>query len=666
MQACPEREHMGLTGQDPAGGQGGGVRDGRVFAAKAVAAGLLLVASAAAVALSQGSAGAPLAALQQLQFAYGMAPTAVSPAYGAYGAMAPAYPGVALPASPTLYRAASAVANARAAVGTAYLRRAYPNVPGIRAAAVMPSYGMAAPAAPLFGGRPPVAAYHVSIPTGAAAPYYPQYGAGPMVPGAPPLVSPVQAPTFAGYGSPAGAVSAYGSYMVPQPPPAQTVRDMAVNAAINAGANAAAVANSPQFVAGAGYTTAMPTAVQGVSVAAPYRTVRTMSSAGAPLAATAVSTAHAVVQTTVPGTETMKIVAGPGKGKIVDVNSAGKIVSSLGGAPAPTALQVPMARAPMSSMSAMSLPALPNMGTVSVETPYTRLSGKEQAEASAVSAGTGSTVAHDALAMTAQGAPPSTAAVDAAAPEADADDASETASADGDGEDAEAASEGAAATANAEEVAKADAAEGDAAKVAVGSKGGERLASGETRQLPQLSLQTHGSDDHARGVQDRGAEAGLEVEQGGEARGENIGHSRQAGASIISPDLTKLRDEAYGTRPQALVRVPAGKRPGDFFSAAVAGRGSMLVEVPDGVRGGDDLQLLQVPTADGEELEWIRYDPKRRQGAREPTGPTGSRALAGVSGDGPDQREIDRQAAARDTVTSAWKLGNRAPRSYFH
>ena len=38
-------------------------------------------------------------------------------------------------------------------------------------------------------------------------------------------------------------------------------------------------------------------------------------------------------------------------------------------------------------------------------------------------------------------------------------------------------------------------------------------------------------------------------------------------------------------------------------------KGHRVREVPQGSRGGDDLQLLQMPTDDGEELEWIHYTP---------------------------------------------------------
>ena len=100
------------------------------------------------------------------------------------------------------------------------------------------------------------------------------------------------------------------------------------------------------------------------------------------------------------------------------------------------------------------------------------------------------------------------------------------------------------------------------------------------------------------------------------------------------------------------VCVCVGKRPGDFFSADVAGRGSMLIEVPEGVRGGDDLQLLQVPTDAGEALEWVKYAPVS--------------ARAAVSRAGPDEAAMDRNAVARDSSRSAWRLGDRAPRSYFH
>jgi hypothetical protein len=85
-------------------------------------------------------------------------------------------------------------------------------------------------------------------------------------------------------------------------------------------------------------------------------------------------------------------------------------------------------------------------------------------------------------------------------------------------------------------------------------------------------------------------------------------------------------------------------------------------------------QLLQVPTTGGEELKWVRYDASSARQRQQAYGADGRSARTdprtgagvGVRGDGPNQGEIDRQAAARDSVASAWKLGNRAPRSYFH
>lgn len=612
-----------------------GGRHGRLVAMKAVAAGVLLVSTVALV-LSQGAKSAPLSALEQrLQLVYGAAPAAVTP-------MVPApYTGTSaeLMASPTLYRAASAVANARAAIGTASLRRAYPNIPGIRAAAMMPSYGVA-PAAPFAGPPPALAAYHVSIPTSASSPYYTQYRAIPVAPGAPRLASPMQAPSFTGYGVPTGMVGGYGGFRVAQPVQARTVQDMAVSAAINAGASAAAIAGSPQYTTGGGYASAMTVAAPTVTVptspstvtAPPVATVASVT--GPSMVQASVSAGPGVVQASVPGTETMKIVAGPGKGKIVKVNAAGKIVSSVGAVPA------------------AGLPALPSMGSISVETPYRRLSGKEQADASAVSAGTGAMTAQDAASLTLQAQP----------------DPAQTGGLDDDAKSAD--QEEASAVAGAEKTPAADAGEGDVAQVAVSSRGGVRLApkeKGSQRRLPQLSLPTpRGYDESRRSRAFGHARGGDDGEGVPVPEQQLLQPSRAADAASrarISPDLTKLRDEAYGERPEALVRVPAGKRPGDFFSADVAGRGSMLVEVPEGVRGGDELQLLQVATTDGEELKWVRYEPagstmRRARGHGQPA----SRR----DGDGPNQGEIDRQAAARDTVASAWRLGSRAPRSYFH
>ena len=114
-----------------------------------------------------------------------------------------------------------------------------------------------------------------------------------------------------------------------------------------------------------------------------------------------------------------------------------------------------------------------------------------------------------------------------------------------------------------------------------------------------------------------------------------------------------------------LVSVPRGKRAGDFFSAEVAGRGLMLVEVPQGVRSGDQLQLLQVPADDGEELEWVKYNPTQNRAG-------GGLASWWSAGDlsarhrGPDQDAMDNAAKSLHEIRDAWNLGDIAPRSYFH
>lgn len=272
------------------------------------------------------------------------------------------------------------------------------------------------------------------------------------------------------------------------------------------------------------------------------------------------------------------------------------------------------------------------MGSV-VEAPYHRLSGKEQATQSASTAAQAVSTAQSALEMTSQGA--DTAGADAG--EDDAAEAPEEAAVPS--EEAQDASASPDADAGDQQAAKAVVAH--ALKDMLGGQQGAALAlnAGGGPKLPKLS-----------GLAQTAAPGGA----GGDVRGNRGGADGMARKADVSSEITRgsAEHDAVMGRPEVLVTVPSGKRPGDFFSADVAGRGSMLIEVPEGVRGGDDLQLLQMPTDDGEALEWVKYAP-------------GS-ARAAVSRAGPDEAVMDRNAAARDSIRSAWSLGDRAPRSYFH
>ena len=656
---------------------------------QATASGSLLLVSSVAVMLGSRQ-DAPLSTLQQqLQFIYA-APSSAVP--------------VPLPATPTLWNAASAVANARAAVGTSYLRRAFPSMPGVRAAAMIhsgyavspygrvqmagygvgPGYGMAPGSmayagvvgggyggrvgigggyevTPMSTGQPQVAAYHVSIPSGytsiapptmrigSASSLPARYGAGPFWGGTPYMSAPItSAAAVPGYGSgygvlgytsitppmttmrkgsaaslpsrygagpfwganpyvsapmtPAAAVLGYrvpavADYGVPVARVA-TAQDMAVNAAINAGASAAAGLGFP---------------VPGVVAAtSPYSIAPALTYAAGPLSyATApfVSVKTSDTTTSVEsGLQSMKIVAGPGKGKIVNVNASGKII----GATAPLVTSMGLPQLATRAVGAVGLPMMapldrigvarmgmpPSLGAV-MKMSYGRLSSKNQASMSAHNAATAAETAH-----TQDGqneSQDSSTQEDEEAASTDASEAAATAEDDVTGQEGSVSSEA--------NVLPADASEGDAEKVTMGDEGEVELATikpSMKHMTPQVALDRldtrasrHVSEQHDEQQTVRSTE-GRERRQS----------ARRADAFS---DMTGGFKREQHARPEVLVRVPHGKQPGDFFSAEVAGRGLMLVEVPQGSRGGDDLQLLQMPTDDGEELEWIHYTPITRK-----------------------------------------------------
>lgn len=365
----------------------------------------------------------------------------------------------------------------------------------------------------------------------------------------------------------------------------------------------------------------------------------------------------------VSGLETMKIVAGPGKGKFVSVNAGGKIVGAttplatsplatwMGPRPnkpvqapfgAPMATMAPMAPMGM-GMATLAPMALMGMGAV-IETPYARLSGKDQATVSPSTAATAADTAQNARALASGQS--DEAHDEAENEEAAVADVSRDSEAAATGEDA--GEDGVAPSADS---VPADADEGDTEKVAVRGQLGAILA--PLKHLtPQLALNTPTAHHHSEHDEKEDEDPDTEARE----------RRRSARRADAYSDMTGgIKNEVYD-RPQVLVRVPHGKRPGDFFSAEVAGRGLMLVEVPEAVRGGDDLQLLQMPTDNGEELEWIKYQPTSSL--------TEARQIASrhlpQTGDGLSQDDMDSQFATRDSVRNAWSLGQRAPRSYFH
>jgi len=709
-------------------------RESRRRLMQATASGSLLLVSSVAVMLGSRQ-DAPLSTLQQqLQFMYA-APSSAVP--------------VPLPATPTLWNAASAVANARAAVGTSYLRRAFPSMPGVRAAAMihsryavspygrvqMAGYGVGpggmAPGSmayagvvgggygggvgigggygvtPMSTGQPQVAAYHVSIPSGytsiapptmrigSAASLPVRYGAGPFWGGTPYMSAPItSAAAVLDYGgdysvpgytsitppmttmrkgsaaslparygagpfwganpyvsapmTPAAAVPGYrvpavAGYGVPVARVA-TAQDMAVNAAINAGASAAA---------GLGFD-------EVVAAKSPYSIAPALTYAAGPLPyATApfVSVKTSGTTSVESGLQSMKIVAGPGKGKIVNVNASGKIIGATAplvtsmGLPQPAiravgALGLPM-MAPLDRMGLARMGMTPSLGAV-MKMSYGRLSSKNQASMSANNAATAAVTAH-----TQDGqneSQDSSTQEDEEAASTDASEAAATAEDDVTGQEGSVSSEA--------DVVPADASEGDAEKVTVGDEGGVELATikpSMKHMTPQLVLDTPDTRANRHASEQHDEQQTVRSTEGRERR-------QSARRADAFSDMTGGLKREQHARPEVLVRVPHGKQPGDFFSAEVAGRGLMLVEVPQGSRGGDDLQLLQMPTDDGEELEWIHYTPTTSLGkARQIASPHSPE-----TGDGPTQEDIDREFATRDSVRDAWRLGQRAPRSYFH
>ena len=637
--------------------------------AQSAAAGVLLLASVLALVRLHRTGGAGRAGALQLMYA---APGAAVGQPAGWMVQAGA-----LPASPSMWRAASAVANARAAIGTATLRRELPGWPGIRAEPVMPSYHgpveyggapISATVAPRSPGpllRSPIAAYHVAIPASVPAGVMPgasalvaaqaslpaQYGGRSLWGGMPHIVGPISAP---------GMVAAYGAipaYAGSEPFPVTTPQDLAVNAAIHAGANAAAGAGLQPLVAQApaGYAVPAPDFLPTVSVKAraQVQTVTPLAE-GPPQAAVVAG-----------GAEQMKIVAGPGKGKIVDVTAAGKIVGE-GTAPAvatKAAVHVHAGASPAALHVAPSMPEMPGMPVINgfgpmavplthalVKTPSLRprevLSGTEQAALSADSAWQAAATAQSALDSN------SIAKTDAvkrvpAGDVAGRASAESTGTAGGMGEDMtikEANID--ASKVEGGDAVPADAAEGDAAQVVKGRNGASLVG---TRVV-------HSTDG------DFPASGNLRQGNGGKV----ASGSRRGNADASGDASGLLRRQAWlGDEPRVLVSVPRGKRAGDFFSAEVAGRGLMLVEVPQGVRGGDQLQLLQVPADDGEELEWVKYNPTQKHAG-------GGLASWWSAGDlssrhrGPDQDAMDNAAKSRHEIRDAWNLGDVAPRSYFH
>jgi hypothetical protein len=584
-----------------------------------VAAGALLV-SALAIVLVGSPRDAPRAMQQeQLQFMY------ASPYFNAepVSALPVLSSPMGLPVSPTLMRAAGAIARAQQAVGTAYLRSAFPHVltSPVRTTRGMP--GIAA--APFYGAAParPTLAYHVSIPF-------------------------------------------WGG--VPQPQPAAYVpavrgpsaQDLAVNAAIAAGANAAA------GVGGAVATPGLVAAPYGATYSAPYGTYAATYGA-APTVSVKTPTqtvtmspwapgAPPVGVPVLPGAEKMKIVAGPGKGKIVEVTSAGAIVgehpqvraaaAGLGVDVAqPMMMGVGGAWAGVQALPAAfgAMPPLLSMRSV-VETPYQRLGGKEQAAESVQTAAQAGSTAQGAKTGEADTGEVATAETPAAG----------------------------AVPEHAEDASSDDLTPGSPTFIATG----EGEAQKRTKDVVTHALKDMLGGQAAEGLNEREVEgkrlalsadawpklhkhklSGL-LDAAGSRRGADEIPRRERGD--VSSEITREEQDEVKGRPEVLVTVPHSKRPGDFFSADVAGRGSMLIEVPQGVRGGDDLQLLQMPTDDGEALEWVKYSPKsERESVRGEEGGAAPRV-------GPNQAVVDRNAAARDSIRSAWSLGDRAPRSYFH
>ena len=631
---------------------------------QAVSAGLLLLVSALAVVLLNGPRDRAVSTLQeQLQFMYA-APGAIPTV------------GVALPASPTMMRAAGAVASARAAVGTAYLRRAFPTMPGIQAGVTLMSApptlpavayggmpiggvvspaasmvgGVVSPGAPMVGMRPPMAAYHVTIPTtivgmpGVPAFLPARFGAGPFL-GASPYL-----------GAPVGGVMPGPAAMMPVAR-VPTAQDMAVNTAIGAAEKAAMSAGSqqvqsafnlaqPHFELAAPPQPAMPQRAQSmppgfVTVESSVQNAVVSPALSSPALSAAPGVSR-LVAVSPGGIEQMKIVAGPGKGHIVDVTSAGKIVGGTS--------QQPLVSTSVSAPSVVAAGMAP---------PYFRRSGSEQATESAGTAAQAAQTAQSAWSLTSQ----STEAGDVAAAPGGGEDQGDVAAA------AQAAATGEDDANDVGDAAlRAGAEEGDSAKseepVSEEANGqGSQLAASKAvpHRTVQLNLSARspaaGESGATSDSEDRG-----EGPRGGRGEREREFSARRAGDDVDAAREFDNEVHASGRSPEGLVKVPDGKHPGDFFSAEVAGRGLMLIEVPDGVRGGDELQLLQMPADNGEDLEWVKYDPRRSLAEeREEVSRAFPRRHAG-----PDQEAVDKVAASRDDVSRAWNWGNQAPRSYFH
>ena len=713
--------------------------------AQAACTGLLLLAAVTVVLLNSASnQQAPVSTVQQqLQFMYA-APGGIPVQTGA----------VAFPLSPTLLRAAGAVARAKAAIGTADLRRAFSRIPGITAASVMPAgyglpmagygvapeyatgyegtlgytYGISAasvtPAgygvpmagyrvapgyATGYGGTPGytygistrtlapahrswAAAYHVSIPAGVSLPFGSVPYASPSVSVKTPMQTVTMsqtAPIAAGapvmtYGVPVAQWPNYGyGGGVPLP---QSPQDNAVNFAINAGARAAA---------GAGFRNIQPQTPVTLgnfpaqtAVSLPYATIPSVSQipmqgiptqgiptqgyglpgsvvvgagragVGVVAAANGGAGVAGIAATQGATIQRMKIVAGPGKGRFVDVTASGKILgeSPTGGAPT------------------LALPDIPNIPKAAL---YSGAANALVEAASATDASApanalvetyaGPTTAPSALSMM----PPSGAS---ATPLASGEE-----SAAGTQQRGQGASESRAAslspslpppsfppslsplaplpaptvldlssTPPTAGTQPAHAEGGSAATQIVRERDRERerperdrragSAAADSPHRAQLALSANSLDNSASELR-HPSESARDGQVGG-----LLGGGPEGREPIFEAGAHPRAEEEH---PQVRVTVPKGKRPGDFFSAQVPGRGLMLVEVPENVGGGDSLQLMQKATSNGMALEWVKFAPMARADAQ-----------AGSN--------FDALAAKRSTINRGWNLGNVAPRSYFH
>lgn len=158
-----------------------------------------------------------------------------------------------------------------------------------------------------------------------------------------------------------------------------------------------------------------------------------------------------------------------------------------------------------------------------------------------------------------------------------------------------------------------------------GTQEAAQLSSEEAREVMAGAKRLAGERGVVRALAASGAlaKAASRAQQSEEGVGDR---EREVGSRhtthLAAQGLGGHVDAARGQRPAGLgqrdgVRaetvVPAGLRPGDFFSAPVGG-GAMLVQVPQGVAAGDRLKLVPQITGEGREmLRWVPAGNVRRR-----------------------------------------------------